>query len=361
MRTLDFRYIVMRSGADYGQIWPAGDSQPTIRMNEADAIKTSLSGEFLPTVYGFDGEPITGASVNWLSDQIRPELIIDGQAHPCGVFLPATVTEERSEDGADLLSYSVQAYDRCWQVRDNKTETTQYFAAGVNYLAAVEQLLTAAGIALISSTVTSATLTEAREDWNIGTSYLDIINQLLSEINYNPLWFNEDGLAVLEPATVVTPQSIDHTLDASDPDNLILPGYRRTSDIYSAPNVFYCVCSNADKSGPMTARSENTNPQSPISIPRRGRSIMKVVRVDNIASQEELQAYADRLRNESMITAESISIQTGLLPGFGVRDVTAVQYGDDLFVLCIERVWTMRLGPGGSMTHELEKVVVNLD
>lgn len=361
MRTLDFRFIVIRGGADYGQLWPAGNSQPTIRMNEADAIKTSLSGEFLPTVFDFDMEPIAGASVNWLSDQIRPEMIIDGQVHRCGVFLPATVTERRSEDGVDLLSYVVQAYDRCWQVRDNKTESIKYFAAGMNYLAAVEQLLASAGIALISSTDTSATLTEAREDWDIGTSYLDIINQLLSEINYNPLWFNEDGLAVLEPATVVTPNSIDHTLDTADPDNLILPGYSRTSDIYSAPNVFFCVCSNADKSGPMTAKSENTNPQSPISINRRGRRIMKVVKVDNIASQEELQAYADRLRNESMITAESISVQTGLLPGFGVRDVTALQFGDDLFTLCIERSWTMQLGPSGSMTHELEKVVINLD
>lgn len=360
MRNLEFRYVVIRNGADFGQIWPAADTEPTIRMDESDGIKTSFSGEFLPTVYGFDMEPMDGEAVNWLADQIRPELVIDGEEKPCGVFLPARVTENKSNDGTELISYSVEAFDRCWQVRDTKTLTSQYFAAGVNYIEAIVQLLTGAGIALISATPTTETLAEAREDWNLGTSYLDIINQLLSEINYNPLWFNSDGLAILEPATVVAPSNIDHVFDAEDPDNLILPGYSRTSDIYSAPNVFFCVCSNADKSGPMTATAENTNPQSPISIPRRERRIIQVVPVDNIASQDALQAYADRLRNESMITAEAIIMQTGLLPGFGVRDVTAVQYGE-LFALCIERSWTMTLGSGGIMTHNLEKVVVNLD
>lgn len=360
MRQLEFRYVIVRGGADFGQICPLDGSEPSIRMNETDGIKTSLSGEFLPQIYGFDNEPLKSASIDWISDQIRAEIVIDGEEKSCGVFLPATVTENKSEDGTELISYSVEAYDRCWQVKDNKTETMQYFEAGTNYITAIEQLLTSAGIALVSATPTSATLTEDREDWNIGTSYLDIINQLLSEINYNQLWFNAEGLAVLAPLKNITPQNIDHVFDASDPNNLILPGYSRTSDIYSVPNVFLCVCSNADKSGPMTAKAENTNPQSPISIMRRGRRIMEVVHVNNIASQAELQAYANRLRNESMITAETISLKTALLTGFGVGDITAVQYGD-LFVMCIERQWTMRLAVGGEMTHELEKVVINLD
>ena len=109
----------------------------------------------------------------------------------------------------------------------------------------------------------------------------------------------------------------------------------------------------------MVATSENTNPQSPLSIQRRKRRIAKVVQVNNIADQTELQAYADRLRNETMISGETIQVQTALLPGFGVDDVTAIRYGD-LFAVCIERSYTMDLRVGGMMNHTLEKVVINL-
>ena len=359
MRTIDFNFVITRGGADYGKLWPALDSAPSIKMSEAGAIKTSFSGDFLPTVFGFDNKPNPAAAVNWMTDEIRPELVIDGTAYPLGIFLPATVQESKGQGGTQLRSLHVEAYDRCWLVKDHYTEGTTYFSSGVNYITAIESLLTTAGIALISAMPTAATLAEAREDWNIGTSYLEIVNQLLSEINYNPLWFDGDGMAILEPASVPAASSIEHTLDLGDPSVLALPGIQRSTDVYSAPNVFICVCSNADKSGPMVARSENTNPQSALSIQRRGRRIAKVTQVNNIADQTELQAYADRLRNESMITSETILLSTGLLPGFGVDDVVGLIDGENMD-LCIERGWNMELRAGGRMQHTLEKVVIQL-
>lgn len=357
MRTIDFNYVIVRNGADYGKIWPAMDSAPTLRMSESGQIKCSLSGNFIPTVFGLDGMPVDNAEVNWLSDQIRPEMIIDGVTYPLGVYLPAAVTE--SESGTQIKSYHVEAYDRCWQVKDHYTESTKYFASGTNYITAIESLLADAGIALISATATASVLAEGREDWNIGTSYLTIINELLSEINYNPLWFDSNGTAILEPASVPSADNIKHVIDMSDPEVRLLPGIQKSTDIYSAPNVFICVCSNADKAAPMVAKSENTNPQSPLAISRRGRRIAKVVQVDNIANQTALQDYADRLRNESLITSETINISTGLLPGFGVDDVVGLHYGES-FDLYISRNWSMTLRAGGTMKHTLEKVVISL-
>ena len=109
----------------------------------------------------------------------------------------------------------------------------------------------------------------------------------------------------------------------------------------------------------MSATAKNTNPQSPLSIPRRGREIVSVTQLNNVADQDTLQAYADRLRNESMIGGETIRIQTALIPGFGVADVVALHY-EDIAALCIERAYTMELRVGGTMSHELERVVYNL-
>ncbi len=346
VRTISFRYVIVRDGADFTEIYPAQSGTPSIKMVGNSGIKTKLTGSFV--------DP--GSSVVWLSDEIRPEIIIDGVPHPLGIYMPASVREMESDTERSL---SIEAYDRCWRVRDVKTEDLLHFDAGTSYITVVQQLLTACGIALVSATPSEAVLAEAREDWNIGTDYLTIVNQLLSEINYNHLWFDAEGLAILEPASVPTAANIEHTLDDTDIRSLILPSLSHETDVYQAPNVFVCVCSNADKSGVMVAKSENTNPQSPLSIARRGRRIVKVTQVNNIASQEELQAYADRMRNESMITGETIILKTGLFPGFGVNDVTAVRYGD-LFAVCLETAWQMSLQVGGTMTHTLEKVVINL-
>ena len=60
-----------------------------------------------------------------------------------------------------------------------------------------------------------------------------------------------------------------------------------------------------------------------------------------------------------MLTGETIRVSTALLPGYGVADVTAIHYGE-LSAVCVERGWTMQLAPGGTMTHELERVVASI-
>jgi len=345
-RTLDFRFHVVRNGGDFCLLRPEVDSLPVLRMDDSGDIKTSLSGSFL----------IPEAEVDWMTDEIRPEMIINGTVHRLGVFLPASATET---DDEPVRTIQIEAYDRGWLARDTKAESMPFFASGTNYLDAVGSQLTSAGIVRISSTPTAATLTEDREDWFTGTSTLQIANDLLDEINYEHVWFDSDGTCVLKPASTPSAENIMHVLDENNVESLLLPGMSRATDFYSTPNVFICICSNADKSTPMVAVAENTNPQSPLSIARRGRRIAEVVQVDNIASQAELELYAQRLVTESMLTGETINVQTALLPGFGVGDVTALQYGD-IFAVCRERAWTMQLGVGGKMTHSLERVVMNI-
>ena len=152
----------------------------------------------------------------------------------------------------------------------------------------------------------------------------------------------------------------------------------RTTDVYNAPNVFVAYCANPDKSGNMVARAENLNPQSPLSTVRRGREIVRVSTVDNIASQAELQAYAERLRNDSLLTSETVSVTTGLLPGWEVADVVALHTAPRVYIertrrgkrfvaypgsndICISRAFDMELKVGGKMRHTLEKVVYNLE
>lgn len=346
-RTVDFRFVILRDGAERCEIHPIEGSAPSIVMEDSGAIKTSLAGVFR--------DP--GDEVDWLIDQIRPELIIDGKAHPLGIFLPTTVHYQETETGK---SVTLQAYDRGWLVQTRCAETMPCFSAQLNYMSAVGSLLREAGIIAIAETATGLTLTETREDWNVGTSNLEIVNQLLSEINYEQLWFDQEGSAILEPIRLPTATNIDHVLDDTNIESMMFPQIDRETDIYNAPNVFLCVCSNADKGGPMTAIGENTNPQSPLSIARRGRRITQVVRVNNIASQQALQVYANQLVTDSMFRGETIDVETCLLPGFGVGDIVSLRYGD-IMALCVEHSWSMALAVGGRMHHTLERVILNVE
>lgn len=352
-REVELRYRLRRGGADYAFLRAPDDDAPQLRMDAGAEIKAALTGTFLPWAWDAAGRRV---AVNWLTDAICPELVIDGAAHPLGVYLPAAVTEQE-DDGRS--SVRVQAYDRCWLVRDTVIPGRYYIPAGAGYIQTVKQLLALCGMGLVFATANASTFPEAREDWDAGTSVLDIVNQLLGEINYKQLWFNAAGWPVLEPAATPTAEHIQHTLDAADVKSLILPKLRRDSDWYSAPNVFVCICDNPDKSGPMVATAENNNPQSPLSITRRGRRIMDVEYLDNVASQAELEAYAARKRNRSLITGETVELTTGLLPGYGVEDVVGLHYGD-LNALCVDRSWVMELRPGGSMVHRLERIVYAL-
>lgn len=362
-RKLDLVFKVLRSGADYAFLRAVGE--PTIRMQRSSEIKMSFQGEFKPDAVDADGNTVP---MNWLADEVEPVLVIDGVQTPLGVFA-ASKAPETDEDGVKTLS--VQAFDRCWRVRDTRVESRPYWPAGTLYLDAIEQMLIAAGVNKIIAIPTDAAFYTDREDWDIGTSNLKIINDLLSEISYKALWFDGEGSAMLEPFSVPTAESIRHTLtdlvervsglpDPAKIERLIGRKITRSTDIYEAPNVWVCVCDNPDFPAPLVATSENNNVNSPLSTLRRGRRIVKKVYVKNIASQLELQNYADTLRNKSLISGEIIELETALLPGYGVDDVVALHYGD-FDGIGIDHEWTMNLTVGGTMTHKIEKVVYNLD
>lgn len=376
MTTLDFEFRLLRNGGECGFLAAVEDQEPTLRMRDTGEIKTSLAVTFDPVAHDADGAPIT---VDWTRDEIEPVMILDGAAYPLGIYAAAQMDPR---DTATDASLTVQAYDRCWRVQTTRTETPVYFTAGTSYITAIERLLTDAGIATVLATPSTAVLPEERE-WEIATSYLTIVNELLAEINYKQLFFTAEGAAVLAPVSVPRASAIRHKLTTRRPrpwENTderfctIEPGLGRSTDMFQAPNVFIAVCANPLKGSVLVATAVNDNPQSPLSTVRRGRRICQKYMVDNIADQEELQAYADKLRDDSLMRGETLTITTALLPGIGVGDVVSLYYENPIFdiygnnvgfepidAICIVRAWTMGLTIDGSMEMELERVVYNLD
>lgn len=342
IRSYSVRVDVIRNGATLTTLHHISD--PLIDCNSEAQIKTSMSGVFR-----------NDAKVNWLTDELIPYQVINGTEYPVGVFSVGTVSYGHDENGVETVT--VEAYDRCLILNQAKSERIIHFPAGKNYIAAVEELLTEAGIVLYMSTPTEAAMQTDREDWQIGTPYLNIINTLLSEINYSQIWFDNQGFAQLHPVKTPQASNIDHRYGLKERINLLRRPCTIETDMFDAPNVFIAVCSNPDLDAPMVAMAVNDNPMSSLSVFRRGRRIVKTYKVDNIPSQAELDAYVNTLKLSGMIASEVATISTANLPGHGVFDTVAITH-PDIEGIFQEISWSLVLAPGQAMLHKIRRSVI---
>lgn len=344
-RDIKYRVDVLRNGAAFKPLrWQRGD-EPSIIFDSESEIQASLSGKFQP-----DDE------IDLLKDEIKAVMIENGQEKSLGVFRVASMKEIKSSG----QWIEIEAYDRSWLLKSARTESLLHLNAGSSYIATIRDLLTQAGIVWVRAVVSDAVLAADREDWSIGTDLLSIVNQLLGEIGYRPIWFDADGWAHLEPYKAASAANIKHSYG---PANMRLsrmePDWDQETDLFNAPNVFICVCSNADRSGVLRAVAENTSLSSAKSIYRRGMRIHELVKVDQVADQQALQIFADRLRDESLLAAKSLNFSSPAESGHGSGDVISISVSG-LEGVYQEVGWSLKMAPGASMSHKAKRTVLDL-
>lgn len=243
MREIEYHVDVIRNGAPYSELAFATGSPPTIYASAMDDIKMSLRGTFSAR-----------SDVDYITDELRPRMIVDGVTYNLGVYRVATRSRTATSTG---LQDSIEAYDRGILLSWCKIEQRDFWPIGTTYQSIVEHYLTAAGIGNVQIVPTDAVLQSDREDWDIGTSFLEIINTLLSEINYNSIWFDLDGFARLTPYTEPSAENIAHVYGENGV-TLISDAYQTEVDIFDKPNVFVCVLENPEYGTPLVATAETT-------------------------------------------------------------------------------------------------------
>ena len=344
MRTVDFRVEILRAGVPIGTLGWSEASPPSISCSSSGEIAMTLRGAFR-----------RNPDMDCLTDELRPVLIIDGVETPAGVYRVGSRLETHAASG--VIYDQLECYDRACLLRWAKLEQRDFWPSGTSYETVISHYLIAAGITRVSFTPTAHTLQSDREDWDVGTPFLTIINDLLAEINYQTLWFDIRGTAMLRPYAAPSPASIAHTYGVHDGAHLVAPEYQTELDLFARPNVIICILENPEYPEPLTATAVNDSPSSALSTIRRGIRIPQVVKVDNIADSTELQAYANRLRDEAMQTAERITLRSGIQAGHNVADTVAL-IGLEREGIFRETGWTITLKAGTYMTHSLEKAVM---
>lgn len=251
-----------------------------------------------------------GQAVDWLSARIRPVVTVEGYGDTAlGVFLVSEAPESWGDTGR---VWSVKLLDKNTILDQDAVDAAYALDAGTVVTTAIVALIESTGEANIAITPSAATLVNPLV-WPAGTTKLQIVNDLLSTINYFSLFTNGDGQYRGEP--YVKPASRPTVWDFLDgSDCIYLPTLTKDVDLFAIPNKVIAITTGDGTTAALTSTATNTDATSPYSTVSRGRTITYVASGVEAADQATLDAFAERRLIELTTPTASIEIQHAFVP-----------------------------------------------
>lgn len=254
-----------------------------------------------------------------------------------------------------LNHVNISGFDLSKIALDDKTSLRIYVDDTTIYTSAISQLLREM---YTNVEIEETSLTKSfSQEWDLNESKLTIINDLLKGINYNPLYFDENGKCICKPYVLESERNIDFQYIANQ-TSVIVDGIELISDKFDIPNKWIRYTENPDAPY-LISVYENDNPESPYSTVNRHRTIVNSEAVNDIANIDVLNAYVRKIAASSMQSTNTLTFSTLNIPGHGLNEMLWVEipsYG--IFDRYVEEAWEMELKTGGRMQHRCKKVVV---
>lgn len=300
---------------------------------------------------------LTVPSINFSSDRVKPYfhlLMPDGlwAEFALGVFLMASSVRT---SGNGRVMRDIAGYDLSIIPFQLKAATRYVVAAGVVVTDTVADILSFAGCPgaqIVGSTETTA----AQQDWDPGTPYSKIIQDLLNSINYTSLYFDENGVPRARPYLAPSDRSVEITYSA-DSKSVTLEDGTDTLDLWDIPNSWTLVASQVDQTV-LSSSFANMSPASPTSIPVRGRTVTFFDSSDQSTSQAVIDAKVRTMAHDASQVYETVALTTANMPIHGENNILRVTHTRlGLADVFSETQWNMTLTAGGTMTHSVRRVV----
>jgi hypothetical protein len=320
---------------------------------DASAV-TTTGDEMLTVAVSFE------QTVDWLNVRIRPMIRIArlgggddplGTLVPAGVFLCAAPVEQWTATGLKRqveLTDKLSILDQDIASGDPAGISAYSAAAGANVITLVQTLIGETGELYPAIQPDTKTL-PAPLVWDIGTTRLKIINDLLDAGGYFSLfcdgWGQYQALPYVQPSDrVPVYESIAPFSDG--PQSLMDPAWTRDRDIYSIPNRYLVVSQGDGTTAALTSLATNTDPASPYSFSSRGRWITQV----EIGVEAVDQAALDTIAAARLSSATSVTNQITLdhifLPDLHINSVVHFVNPDSgLDIYCYVVKTTIPLDP----------------
>lgn len=296
-------------------------------------IGGSVTRQMYATVHG-TCNLLMDTDYSWGLALFRPYQILSDRNDPnksvrfdLGVFSLTTPTVEAND-----LSRSLTGYDRLYFL-DRPVGDSYQVAAGVEYLAAMRQVITDAGLVGVSldGSATGKVLPKAMV-WPLippeagsaqDTTWLNVFNDLAAAIGYRGCWADSQGQFRSEPYVTPASRGIEFTMWANVDKTVVGKKRQMAQDVWAAPNRWVFIQQNGATiptvaNGGVYIRTNNN--VGPSSIAARGLTWTKTVRL-NAADAAALIVQGDKIADADMASNTSYTVETGPFPAAGHFDI----------------------------------------
>lgn len=294
--------------------------------------------------------------VDWLNDRVRPVFYLkmpdENYAEwQQGIFIMSSPT--RKYDFG--IWREIEAYDTSLILKEDKFTNRYFIPANTKYTDAITSIVNSAGIVKVNITASTATLGTDKE-FEIGTTKLDAVNQLLTEINYTSIWVDNNGYFISKPYILPMERDADYSYK-TDSLSVIYDNAVNSLDLFNVPNSWVVTASNPEKTA-LVSTYTNSELTSKTSTVNRGRTIVDYQKIDDIFDQSTLDAYTKRLAYNASQVYETLNFETWCMPHHSFQDVLFVEYKNlNISSKYLETSWQMELAAGGKMQHSARRVI----
>lgn len=345
-REVSFRYdLLNKHDVKIGEL--TSRQGGTINFNSLAEIKRTAN-------FSFKEKELQ--DVDWLNDRVRPVFILKmpgGFAEwSLGVFLVSSPIRKELNKS---INREIEAYDSSLILKEDKFDNRYRIPAGTKYTKAITDILSGAGIWKVNIEDNPGIISVDKE-FEIGTSKLEAINSMLTEINYTSLWIDENNYSIAKPYVLPSSREVEYIYKNNEL-SVIHNGAMEELDLFNVPNKWVRYLSTPEKT---TIRSVYVNDlsASKTSTINRGRTIVDVDKVDDILDQATLDDYVKRLAYESSNVYGKFVFETALMPHHGYMDVLFLEHSElNISAKYTETAWNMNLSIGGRMVHDTRRVI----
>jgi hypothetical protein len=298
------------------------------------------------------------AALDWGSAIVRPYMVLSSTTGSARFNLGAYYTPSpKVVLGRAPVTYAVEAIDILDGLATPVGDTFAV-AAGVGYLAAVETILLQQGYTqyVIDQASASALLPTART-WVLdeNTTWLGIVNDLLSSIGYFGVWSDWDGRLRVQQYLSPSARSSEWTYDTGILTSMLAPERTLEQDMYRAPNRWVFWRSNGvDGAAPVEGAGMYTvvnQTDGATSIDARGGRVITKPKALDVADQPSLVRAGQQIVDADMTVNRKLTVGVAPNPLHWHFDVVGIDDPDVAApgAAALVTKWTLPLdgGDGG--------------
>lgn len=286
-----------------------------------------------------------------INNKIRIIHHLNGIETAIGTFLISTPSDERN---SHYKSLTLTCFSTLWYLDADKTQSRFFVPRGTNVINEIKRVVADRFAHITLALTESIKTTSTDREWEIGTPYLDIFNDLLDTINFTSLFPLADGSISAREYIVPSDRVVEHIYSDKDVSNKLEVTSKVELDYFNVPNIFVRYINDPDNMD-MVARYENNNINSPTSTMNRPPNV-DAVEVMDAADMDTLFAIAKRDCANATNKFHKVEFYSAINPNHDYMNCLHIALNgiDDKY---IETSWEIECKAGGRMVHQTRKAV----